>query len=45
MCQGGFVASALSMGKDLYLFDAMKALDAPATSQQIADQANVKERY
>ena len=45
VAQSGFVASGLSMGKDLGLFDAMKALDGPATCQQIADEADVKERY
>ncbi len=42
---GGFLTMAIGMGVDTGLFDVMCDMDGPKTSQEIADLANLKERY
>ncbi|OWF49424.1 uncharacterized protein LOC110451808 [Mizuhopecten yessoensis] len=42
---GSYITSAITLGKDLGLFDELKRLDKPVSSQQLADACNLKERY
>lgn len=42
---GSYITSSLTIGRDLGLFDELKKLDKPVTSQQLADACNLKERY
>ncbi|XP_033760982.1 uncharacterized protein LOC117342830 [Pecten maximus] len=42
---GGFVTSALTIGRELGLFDTLTKLTTPVTSQHLADLCNLKERY
>ena len=42
--KSGFITLGLALGSRLRLFAAMTELDGPATSKQIADAANCKER-
>lgn len=42
---GSYVTSSITLGKELGLFDELKRLDTPVSSQQLADACNLKERY
>ena len=42
--KSGFITLGLALGSRLGLFKAMAQLDGPATSKQIADAVNCKER-
>ncbi|XP_033762711.1 uncharacterized protein LOC117344165 [Pecten maximus] len=42
---GSYITSAITLGKDLGLFDELKRLDKPVSSQQLADACSLKERY
>ncbi|XP_069111185.1 S-adenosylmethionine-dependent methyltransferase Rv2258c-like [Argopecten irradians] len=42
---GGYITSAITLGNDLGLFEELKRLDKPVTSQQLADACKLKERY
>ncbi|XP_069111903.1 S-adenosylmethionine-dependent methyltransferase Rv2258c-like [Argopecten irradians] len=42
---GSYITSAITLGKDLGLFEELKRLDKPVTSQQLADACKLKERY
>ncbi|XP_033760728.1 uncharacterized protein LOC117342640 [Pecten maximus] len=42
---GGFVTSALTIGRKLGLFDTLTKLTTPVTSQHLADLCYLKERY
>ncbi|XP_060083160.1 S-adenosylmethionine-dependent methyltransferase Rv2258c-like [Ylistrum balloti] len=42
---GGFVTSALVIGRELGLFDAFRKLTKPASCKELADRCDLKERY
>ncbi|XP_033762624.1 uncharacterized protein LOC117344083 [Pecten maximus] len=42
---GSYITSAITIGRDLGLFNELKRLDKPVSSQQLADACNLKERY